>query len=216
MNTSRDVVEQGELIQRDEDQFHKVEFSIKSLNATYFDDAIILQNTAASIMKDKYRPVPESMISESLKQGNSLGLFVKNKIVGMRLVYEREISAVAAKCLKIPENERNECIYGCGVVILPQYSGNKLGLRMTNHIISILDISKHYHIYTTVHPENYPNLKNLMNSGLVIKNCDRYYDNKIRFLMHRDLRHTLNYSPTRTHLIRSNDIKFNQKTIKEV
>lgn len=219
---SSGIIEQGQIIGLMGDDRKRIDFLIRPITLKNYDAAVELQNIAVNMMGKKYHPVPESMIVDCLDHGKSLGLFVEDRIVGMRLAYDhtksRQIastSAEIAESLKIPEDEMQACVYFCGVMLLPEYRGNKLGLRMTNHALSLLDINKHYHIYTTVHPENYPSLSNLLNIGLLIKSCGISYGADLRFILHRDLRRGSTYIPRQSKVVRSDDIERNKQVISQ-
>ncbi len=86
---------------------------------------------------------------------------------------------------------------------------------MGEHILNTIDRERHFHIFTTVHPTNHPSLVNVLHLGCLVKYCGLLYGDKLRYIVHRDLRLPKMRAAANTELVLTNDIESNINLINQ-
>ncbi len=163
--------------------FNKI--TIKTLSEEHFEQALSFHQKAIDeIGEIFYYKVSDEVTLSALQQATSLGAFDENTLVGMRLSY---ISLIPNDFLiHMPITESNSIGgYLAGVYILPFYRKMGLSKMMTKSLLNSLKTKGVKHIYTTVHPKNFINIRSLTSCGFKMVYEGIFYGDKPRVLFHK-------------------------------
>ncbi|MFH2047725.1 MAG: hypothetical protein ABIK92_21580 [Pseudomonadota bacterium] len=187
-------------------------YQIKILDINYLPQIMELHQLIIDrlIRKDTLQPFTLDFMKEHLgSKGVIIGVIFENKLIAFRNIYfpdadEKEWNlgidlGFAKNILHKVANLQMVCVH-------PFYRGNSLAMIMNRHAIKMIKISGTYdHICATVSPYNYWNLKILLESGFVIKKLTTKYGDKLRYIVHLDLKNPLCCEPGYTEYVSLTD-----------
>lgn len=176
---------------------------LRILNINDLNDALRLQECAVQELKDYYQPMDKKIIEAALSNQLSVGLFADDNMVGMRLcqiVDNRDLIHI-----KLSLAKDTRLLFLCGTYLIPTVRANKLGLKMTTACLDLAKNAGIEHVYTTVSPQNYPNLNNLLMGGFYIIDIGIQYSNKLRYTVYSNIQKKI--SLEKLELIHSIQIK---------
>ncbi|AOT70811.1 GNAT family N-acetyltransferase [Geosporobacter ferrireducens] len=192
------LLEQGILNKIEGEKRIRVPYEMMLIDAAYLNDVLALQAFVSNHLENEQTFVADSetfMREEILApgRGRMIGVFSEGKLIAYRNISFPKPDSdynLGREC-NIPEEELGKVSILEATVVHPQYRGNRLQARLLKHTIPLLESLGYYHVFSTISPYNYPSLKNVMDTGLVIrdlKNRSGVYEGKLRFLLARDLR----------------------------
>ena len=195
---TKHLLEQGILNKVEGQERIRVPYEMMLIDETYLNDVLNLQTFVSNSLDNEQTFVVDSrefMQEEILApgRGKMIGVFSEGKLIAYRNIsFPRSDSDYnLGKELDIPKEELDKVSILEATVVHPQYRGNRLQARLLKQTIPLIEGLGYYHILSTISPYNYPSLKNVMDSDLVIrdlKNRGGVYEGKLRFLLARDLR----------------------------
>lgn len=174
-----------------------VAYEMCLLEKSDIENMIELQNIVAENLENPQTFVVDSkefILTQVLddSMGRAIGVFAEGRLVAFRtMTFSGNDEYHLGRELNIQESELDHVVHLEATVVHPEFRGNRLQAKMMKHTYDIIDELGYYHVCCTIHPFNYPSLKNVMDSGLTIKALDRRegsYEGKWRFLLHRDIR----------------------------
>lgn len=175
----------------------EVAYEMRMLEKSDIENMVELQNLVAAGLKNPQTFVVDSkefILTQVLDDGmgRAIGVFAEGRLVAFRTItFSGNDEYHLGRELNIPEDELDYVVHLEATVVHPEFRGNRLQAKMMTHTFDIIDKLGYYHVCCTIHPFNYPSLKNVMDSGLAIEALDRRvgsYEGKWRFLLHRDMR----------------------------
>ena len=161
---------------------------IRAIGEEYLKTVLAFQAKAITEVGEQFFHLePENIVSAALQQGRSVGCFDRGCAIAMRLSHA---SIIPAEFLgKLPIESKVSVVGAklCGVYVEPNYRNRRLAKTMTSMVLTMLEEAGIQHTYTTVHPQNTPNLRALQANGFQIVYEGIFYKHKPRFLLYKYL-----------------------------
>jgi len=161
---------------------------IKAIGEEHFKTILALRDKAICEVGELFFcRLPEDKVFDFVQQGRSVGCFDRDIMVGMRLSYTSFVSPDFLEKLPV---ENDASILGAilyGVYVEPIYRNRGLAKTMTSMVLNMLEEAGIQHIYSTVHPQNTPNLRALQANGFKIVYEGIFYRDKPRCLLYKYL-----------------------------
>jgi hypothetical protein len=182
-------------------------FEIRLLSTSYLDDVMSVQNETFRALEDKsiYYPSCRGTFEDSLS-GNGLviGCFVEDALIGFRSIWlpgESEDNlgldiGIDKKehLMKVAHLER--------ACVLPNFTGNRLQMRMTNHAIELAKRYGHFrYLCSTVAPTNYASMQDKFSADMVIVSLLKKYEDYYRYIFFRDVLNPCQINNKLTHTL---------------
>ncbi len=148
-------------------------------------------------------------------QGVVLGVFVENRLVAFRNIYypdpwDKEWNL--GLDLDLPEEELGHVANLQMVCVHPRFRGNRLALIMNRVSLGLLrERGTHHHICATVSPYNIWNIPVLLESGFRVARLKNKYGDKVRYIVHQNLRSPLRFNDDSTAQVRLDDLGAQRK-----
>jgi len=190
-NYVSDALESGYLRHR-LDQSEKC-FEIKLLSAIHLDDVMLVQDKTFQSLQDKsiYYPSSRHVFEESLSgQGLVIGCFVEDSLIGFRSIWLPmdsednlgiDIGIDKKDHLRKVAHLERACV-------LPEFTGNRLQMRMTNHAIELAKQHGHFrYLCSTVAPTNYASMQDKFSADMYIVSLLKKYEDYYRYIFFRDI-----------------------------
>lgn len=167
-------------------------FEIRLLSATHLDDVMLVQDQTFQALQDKtiYYPSSRDVFADSLSgKGLVIGCFVEDTLVGFRSIWLPmdseenlgiDIGIKEANLKKVAHLER--------ACVLPEFTGNRLQMRMTNHAIGLAKQHGYFrYLCSTVAPTNYPSMQDKFSADMAIVSLLKKYEDYYRYIFFRDI-----------------------------
>lgn len=207
-NCLSDVLESGHLRHR-LDQSERY-FEIRLLSASHLDDVMFVQDQTFQALPDKsiYYPSARHIFQDSLSgRGLVIGCFVEDALIGFRSIWlptdsEENLGidiGIEKKehLIKVAHLER--------ACVLPEFTGNRLQMRMTNHAIELAKQHGHFrYLCSTVAPTNYASMQDKFSADMVIVSLLKKYEDYYRYIFFRDILNPYDLNKDLTHTLSIN------------
>lgn len=194
-------------------QVRLTEYDVRLLTRTHLSQLMILQDVIVSGLQqpDLFEPYQLSWIQDRIEnRGYIIGAFDGENLAAFCHVYYPDTDDAERNYgfdMGFNEVERLHVVNLHMFCVHPRYRGNGLAIMLNRLALSKMqqDASRHYHICSSVSPYNLYSLRVLMDAGLFIKKLTHKYGGKLRYIVHRDLRHSdpLNLDALNSTLIQS-------------
>jgi ribosomal protein S18 acetylase RimI-like enzyme len=124
----------------------------------------------------------ETIVSQCLSSGLSIGAFHEGELIGCRLSYSPGLADEnLGYFFSLPEDELRQTIQYQGTSVLPDYRGKGVGNELHKRSIQLIQKSEYRSITVTCHPDNKPSLHQLHKLGFkedkqihIVKGKERY------------------------------------------
>ena len=191
MAQSPHILETGSLSKYTTNLAVQTEYEVRMLDASYLSQMIDLQQYIMDTLenKDFYVPDPPDYLARNLGQeGFTIGVIVDGELIAYRVVvFPKGKEGNFGHDIFLPDSELSHVAQFDGVVVKPEFRRNALAMRLNEHALTLIDRSKYYHLCVTVAPNNYSNVKSLLNTGMVVKHLKSKFGGKLRFVMYKNL-----------------------------
>lgn len=182
------IIEQGKIETLNK---NKINYEMTLLNKDDLYKIIDLQKLIITHLKNPniFQPDNDKFIEFTLEtQGKILGIFSKKKLIAyLMIVFPGKNGVNLGNDVLISESELDKVAHLENVVVHPEFRGHSLQFKLQSQAIKIIKNLGYSHICSTVSPYNYPSLKNLLKSGLLIKNLKLKYNGKMRYICHKNI-----------------------------
>ena len=225
IHRTKPIMEQGILNKHEGERQVRVPYEMMLIDETYLEEVLALQAYVSSTLENVQTFVADSeafMREEILapERGKMIGVFVEGKLIAYRNISfpKPDSDYNLGRETDLPEDELNKVSILEATVVHPQYRGNRLQARLLKHTIPLIDELGYFHVFSTISPYNYPSLKNVMDSDLVIRDLRSrggVYEGRWRFLLARDLRKPYPIDLTEEIIVLNGDIEKQQALLKK-
>jgi hypothetical protein len=204
------VIESGKIIRnkgssKQEDMPYEMAF----IDESYLCDIMALQDVIIHNLSDKeiFRTHPEAYFEDHLKVDNSvIGIFTSDGLVAYNVLYFPGMNEDNfGSDIGLSSDELDKVVHLATVAVHPAYRGNSLQKRMEGFHLKMIQEIGDGHVCCMVSPKNRHSLQNILSNGLVIKALKIKFDQRLRFIMHKDL--------SRPSIIGPEEIKINSSNI---
>lgn len=145
---------------------------------------------------DLFEPYQRSWIQDRIAhRGYIIGAFAGENLAAFCHVYYPDADDTERNYgfdMDFDEAERLHVVNLHMFCVHPEYRGNGLAVTLNHLALSKMqqDTPGHYHVCSSVSPYNIYSLRVLLDAGLFIKALTHKYGGKLRYIVHRDLRHS--------------------------
>jgi hypothetical protein len=173
-------------------------YDVRLLTRANLSQLMTLQDVIVSGLPqpDLFEPYQLSWIQDRIEnRGYVIGAFAGENLAAFCHVYYPDVDDTERNYgfdLGFDEAERQHVVNLHMFCVHPRYRGNGLAITLNRMALSKMqqDASRHYHVCSSVSPYNLYSLRVLLNAGLFIKALTHKYGGKLRYIVHRDLRHS--------------------------
>jgi GNAT superfamily N-acetyltransferase len=174
------------------------EYDIRLLTRTHLSQLMTLQDVIVSGLQqpDLFEPYQLSWIQDRIEnRGYVIGAFAGENLAAFCHVYYPDVDDTERNYgfdMGFDEAERLHVVNLLMFCVHPRYRGNGLAITLNRLALSKIqqEASRHYHVCSSVSPYNLYSLRVLLDAGLFIKVLTHKYGGKLRYIVHRDLRHS--------------------------
>ena len=185
-------------IQSNETQVRLAEYDIRLLTRAHLSQLMALQDIIVAGLQqpDLFEPYQLSWIQDRIEnKGYIIGAFWGKDLAAFCHVYYPDVDDAERNYgfdLGFDEAERRHVVNLHMFCVHPQYRGRSLAIHLNRLALSKMhqDTHVHYHVCSSVSPYNIYSLRVLQEAGLFIKTLTHKYGGKLRYIVHRDLRHS--------------------------
>lgn len=184
-------IERGILRKKTEHGFEEKEYQMHLIGKDHLSQIIRLQDIVVENLNlsDIFQSDSREFLKDELKKGGKvIGVFTEDDLIAYRFItMPKGESMNLGVDLGLPKKMLERVGHLETTIVHPDYRGNGLQRKTLYHALEIFNELDYNHICSTISPENYHSLKNIMSGGLVIKKLKEKYGGKLRFVLHRDL-----------------------------
>ncbi|WP_301109140.1 GNAT family N-acetyltransferase [Sporosarcina sp.] len=193
---------------------------ISFLTEEQLPDIMVLQDKVIAVLEkpEFLQPLTEDEFLNILRgNGMMAGAFVEGRLIAFRAMLDpgddEEHLGVDAG---IPKNELSSVLYSEVSCVDPKFRGNGLQTTLGKWLLERVDTEHYRYICSTVAPLNIPSLKDKFALGLRIGALKIKYGEKLRYILFRDLRATVQTDqPVASTVVLMNEIVEQQQLLKE-
>jgi hypothetical protein len=145
-----------------------------------------------------YYPNPPELLRLCLgERGLTIGTFVANRLIGFRsILYPGPREDNLGRDIGLSGDDLDQVAHLERTVVLPDYRGNRLQMRMTAHAIRLGIATREVrHLFSTVAPANIASMADKFKIGMLIVRTKEKYQHYTRHLFYQDLRTPVGIEP---------------------
>ncbi len=167
-------------------------FEMKYLDLGDIDEVLELQQKVYHSLDDKQKFVPDPRVffegtALVAGKGMMIGVFVEGRMIAARSISFPGLSKENLGLdLHFEEEDLKKVCHLEASMVLPEFRGNHLQAVMLKPTIAFIKQEGYCIVLATISPYNYPSLKNVIDSGLHIRDLKlrgENYGGKLRFLL---------------------------------
>ena len=176
---------------RDLSTQQNMSYVMSFIDESYLMDIVELQEIIIHSLRDKeiFRTHPPDYFLDHFQMENStIGTFTSDGLIAYSILYfpgDKEDSFGID--IRLARDELDKVVHLATVAVHPAYRGNSLQKLMQSIHLKMAKQLGYEHACCMVSPKNRPSLQNIFSHGLTIKALKVKFDNRLRYIMHKNL-----------------------------
>jgi len=204
------VIEEGKISRnKGSPEQEEVFYEMAFIDESSLADIMALQGVIIHNLADKeiFRTHSADYFRDHFRVDNSvIGTFTKDGLIAYNVLYFPGMKEDNfGSDIGLPVDELSNVVHLATVAVHPAYRGNSLQKKMEGVHLRMVQEMGYEHVCCMVSPKNRPSLQNILSNGLVIKALKIKFDQRLRFIMHKNL--------SRPSIIGTEEIRINSSNI---